>query len=99
MPTKTYQYYVEVLRQHLPELRDQYRVKSLGVFGSYVRGEQSPDSDIDVLVEFYSSPSLVEFIKLEEWLQQLVGIPVDLVMASALKPNPGKRILREVVRI
>lgn len=47
-----------ILRRHLPELREQYHVKSLGIFGSYARGEQRRRSDLDVLVEFDRPPSL-----------------------------------------
>ena len=99
MDTKDYRYYIDLLRQHLPELRQKYNVKSLGVFGSFVRGEQQDDSDLDVLVEFFDPPSLVKFVQLEEQLHQLAGIQVDLVMASALKPNIGKRIMREVISV
>ena len=99
MDTKDYRYYIDLLRQHLPELRQKYNVKSLGVFGSFVRGEQQDDSDLDVLVEFFDPPSLVKFVQLEEQLHQLAGIQVDLVMASALKPNIGKHIMQEVISV
>jgi predicted nucleotidyltransferase len=86
------------LREHLPELRERYAVRSLGVFGSYVRGEQREGSDLDVLVEFADrSPSLVGFIALENYLSDLLGVKVDLVERSSLKPTIGQSILREVV--
>lgn len=88
---------VATLRAQLPALAEQYRVNSLGVFGSYVRGEQTPKSDLDVLVTFSEAPDLIEFIGLENDLSDLLGIKVDLVMKSALKPIIGKRILAEVV--
>jgi predicted nucleotidyltransferase len=86
-----------ILRKHLPELRARYAVQSLGVFGSYVRGEQKPHSDLDVLVEFEQAPSLFQYIDLENYLSELVGIKVDLVMKKTLKPYIGQRILAEVV--
>lgn len=86
-----------ILRNHLPELRERYSVKSLGVFGSYVRGEQKKQSDLDVLVEFEQAPSLFKYIDLENYLSDLVGIKVDLVMKKTLKPHIGQRILAEVV--
>lgn len=85
-----------VLRRHLPELRDRYSVKSLGVFGSYVRGKQKKRSDLDLLVEFDEAPSLFEYVNLENYLSDLVGIKVDLVMKKTLKPYIGQRILAEV---
>jgi hypothetical protein len=71
------------------------------VFGSNVRREQKKGSDIDILVEIYpdTEMDLIKFVELEEYLSKLLGIKVDLVMKSALKPRVGKRILEEVVYI
>ncbi len=87
------------LRQYLPSLVTKYRVKSLGVFGSYVRSEQRPGSDLDLLVAFEEPPGLLKFIELENHLTDLLGIKVDLVMQDALKPEIGKRVLAEVVQV
>ncbi|MGH9855938.1 MAG: nucleotidyltransferase family protein [Blastocatellia bacterium] len=87
------------LRQQLPSLAATYRVKSLGVFGSYVRREQRPDSDLDLLVAFDEPPGLLKFIELENHLTDLLGVKVDLVMQDALKPAIGKRVLAEVVQV
>jgi uncharacterized protein len=86
-----------VLRMHLPELRERYGVASLGVFGSYVRGEQRRRSDVDVLVEFDRTPSLFQLVHMQNYLSSLVGAKVDLVLKRTLKPAIGKRILAEVV--
>jgi len=90
-----------LLKKHERELKETYGVREIGVFGSYVRGEQKKDSDIDILVEFYpdADMDLIKFVELEEYLSDLLGIKVDLVMKSALKPRIGKRILKEVVYI
>jgi uncharacterized protein len=85
------------IRANFPTLREKYGVKSIGLFGSYVRGEHKRASDIDVLVEFYEPLSLFQFMALEDELTKLVGIKVDLVMKSALRPNIGKAILSEVI--
>ena len=86
-----------ILRKHLPELRERYSVKTLGVFGSYVRGEQRKRSDLDVLVELGDDTlSLLKFIELENYLSDLTGVKVDLVEKSELKPHIGKHILAEV---
>ncbi|MEM2843063.1 MAG: nucleotidyltransferase domain-containing protein [Candidatus Bathyarchaeia archaeon] len=65
--------------------REEYKVKKIGVFGSYIRGEQK-SSDLDILIEFYSDAEvdLIKFIELEEYLSDLLGIKVDLVMKSTL---------------
>ena len=81
----------------MPELESEFQVKEIGIFGSYVRGDQKKSSDIDVLVEFKEAPGLFKFLELEERLQTILKVKVDLVMKSALKPQIGKRILSEVV--
>jgi predicted nucleotidyltransferase len=85
------------LRDQKPALATKYKVKEIGIFGSYVRGEQQPQSDLDVLVDFEEYPSLLEFVGIEDELSEHLGIKVDLVMKSGLKPRIGQRILREVV--
>ena len=89
----------ELLRRELPRLRQQYGVSSLGLFGSYVRGQQRQKSDIDVLVEFSEVPGMLRFLDLEQDLSQLLGLSVDLVQKEALKPAIGRRITEEVVPI
>jgi predicted nucleotidyltransferase len=88
-----------ILRQQLPSLRDRYQVASLGLFGSFVRHQNRPDSDLDVLVTFTEAPSLLRLIELENHLSDLLGIKVDLVMGEALKPQIGRHILAEVVPV
>jgi uncharacterized protein len=90
---------IEEIRQRLPDLEQRYRVKSLGVFGSYVRGEQHSRSDLDLLVDFYDPPGLLKFIELEYYLSDLLEMKVDLVMKDALKHAIGKRILIEVIPV
>ena len=85
----------QTLAEHKQELKDKFKVKEIGVFGSYVRDEETKKSDVDMLVEFYDTPGW-EFIDLEDYLSDLVGVRVDLVMKTALKPRIGKHILREV---
>jgi predicted nucleotidyltransferase len=87
------------LRDELPRLRREYAVRSLGLFGSYVRGEQRRGSDLDVLVEFSEVPGMLRFLDLERDLSRLLGVAVDLVQKEALKPAIGKRIREEVLPI
>ena len=85
-----------ILRQQMPLLRERYGVDSLGLFGSYVRGDAGPESDLDLLVRFRKTPGLIRFVELQDYLGDLLGIRVDLVMAEALKPNIGRHVLAEV---
>jgi len=82
-----------------PFLKEKFRVKKIGVFGSYSRGEQKKKSDIDILVEFFETPSMFKFLDLEEFLNKLLNIRVDLVTKDALKPYLRARILDDVIYI
>ena len=85
------------LRRQLPVISERYQVKELGIFGSYLHHTQHVDSDLDLLVSFIEPPSLLKFIELENYLSDIIGIKVDLVMDNTLKPRIGKRILSEAV--
>jgi len=88
-----------ILLRNKAELRKRFKVKTIGVFGSYVRGEQKRQSDVDLLVEFEEPVGLFEFMDLEMYLTDLLGVKVDLVSKKALKPHIGERILKEVTMI
>ena len=90
---------LEILRQQIPLLSERYDIEKLEVFGSYVRAEQKKDSDLDILVTFRRAPSLLTFIAIENYLSDLLGVKVDLVMKDSLKPKIGKNILREAVPV
>ncbi|HTX90273.1 MAG TPA: nucleotidyltransferase family protein [Anaerolineales bacterium] len=87
-----------LLKRHQAELH-QRGVKSLAVFGSLARGEATPASDIDVLVEFDRPVGLFEFIRLKMYLEELTGRQVDLVTPDALRPAMRADILREAVQV
>ena len=80
-------------------LTERYSVETLEIFGSYVRSEQKKDSDLDILVTFREVPSLLTFIAIENYLSDLLGVKVDLVMKDSLKPKIGGQILREAVPV
>ena len=72
---------------------------SCGCSGSYVRNEQSQDSDLDVLIEFSETPGLFKFVRLERELSDLVGIEVNLATQGALKPNISRRVLNQIIAV
>ena len=84
------------LREHKPELKERYNVEEIGIFGSYVHGDQAESSDIDILVEF-SEPIGWKIIDLKEELEKLLDRPVDLVTKDALKPRLKTQIMEDVV--
>ena len=90
---------VSRLREELPDLRARYGVEALSIFGSRVQGEARPESDVDVLVEFSRTPGFFGFIELEDELSAKLGVKVDLVMKTALRPRIGRRALAEAVPI
>ncbi len=93
---KTREEIEETLKRLKPFLREKFKVKEIGIFGSYVRGEESEESDVDILVEFYE-PIGWEFIDFKEFLEGILGKGVDLVTVRALKPQLRDKILKEVV--
>ena len=84
------------LRAALPDLGRQWPIRSLGVFGSFARGDAMEESDLDVLVEFERPVDLSSFLALEAALCSLAGRRVDLVSRAALKPHMGRHVLREL---
>lgn len=96
---KTVEDIKKILKDYKDHLRDDYGVKEIGIFGSYVRGTQKESSDVDILVGFQKTIGLIAFVSLKNHLTELIGIQVDLVMKKALKPKIGKRISEEVVYI
>lgn len=94
---KTLEEIQQWLVQHKSVLQERYHVRNLGIFGSYVRKEQTETSDVDLLVEFSETPSLLKFVNLENYLSDRLGVKVDLVHKAGLKPRIGERILAEVL--
>ena len=87
------------LRQHKQELKTTYRLARLELFGSCVRDDQSPASDVDILVEYETPPGLFDFIRLKTALGELLGTKVDLVMKDALRPRIGQHAAREAIPV
>ena len=90
-----------VLKEHKAEVCQKYRVREIGVFGSFVRGEQTQRSDVDILVEFAprNIPGLLKLIELEIYLEKLLRKKVDVVIKSGIRRELRKGILKEVVYI
>ena len=98
-PPPDLQTILTALRRELPFLRSQYNVHLLGVFGSYRRGEQTPDCDLTLLVAFRETPGLLKYIELEYYLSDLVEGRVELVMGDALKARIEEQDQQEVALV
>jgi uncharacterized protein len=85
------------LRAEMPNLREKYSVDSLALFGSVARGEDDPESDVDVLVDFdpEARPTLLTLYGLGAYLEELLGCEVDIGTTRSLKPRVRERILAE----
>ena len=88
-----------LLKDPKVELEEEYGVSEIGIFGSYAEGKQKEKSDVDILVEFKKTIDLFSFVHLRNYLSDLLGTNIDLVMKRVMKPNIGKRILNQVVYI
>jgi len=93
---KTLEEIKSILAKHKKELKQKYKVKKIGIFGSCVRKEKKVH-DIDILVEFEEPIGFFQFMDLEEYLEKLLSAKVDLVSKKALKPRIGKHILKETI--
>lgn len=93
---KTLEEVKNILVKHKVELKQKYKVKEIGIFGSLVRKENKIN-DIDILVEFEEPIGFFQFMDLEEYLENLLSTKVDLVSKKALKPRIGRHILEETI--
>lgn len=91
----------QILQAQKPYLYQEYGVTEIGVFGSYVRGEEKADSDLDILVSLTEPPriTLLGLVGLQHYLSDLLGVKVDVALKGNLKKRIGRRILQEVEAI
>jgi predicted nucleotidyltransferase len=94
---KTLEEIKAILIPYKPFLVEKFKIWELGIFGSYVRGEQNKDSDVDILVEFSQVPTLFDLVEIEYSISDKLGLPVDLVDKKSLKAALCEQILNETV--
>ena len=90
---------IGALHAALPSIQQKYHVRRLALFGSAARGEQTPTSDVDLLVEFDEPIGLFDFVRLERSLGEILHAKVDLVSAKALKPAIRDEVLSQAVYV
>ena len=95
---KPYEDIQQILSKHKERLLSNYPIRSLAIFGSYSRGEQKSNSDLDILVEF-SGQVGIRFVDLAEELEELLGVKVDLVSKNGVKDNYLKHIQEELIYV
>lgn len=87
------------LKSEKNNLLKKYKVIKLGIFGSVARGDDLPDSDVDILIEFNEVPGMIEFFSTEEYLENLLNRKIDLVRENAIRPELKDSIMSEVIYI
>jgi uncharacterized protein len=98
MSGKTREEILSLLAQNKTELANRFKVHRLALFGSYARGDQRPGSDVDILVDIDPSVGL-EFVTLATQIEQLLGLPVELVSRRAVKPNKLEYIEQDLIYV
>jgi len=86
------------LQKIKPVLTEKFNVSKIGYFGSFATGEQRANSDLDLFVEF-SEPIGWQFFTLEKFLEQSLGLPIDIVTKNALKERIKEPILNQVIYV
>jgi predicted nucleotidyltransferase len=87
---------LDIIKEHEDEIKKRYSVRKIGVFGSYIRNDQTESSDLDILVEF-DNPTLHNFMGLVFYLEDLFQKKIDLVTTNALSPYMRPSVEEEVV--
>ena len=90
---------LSILASLKAEARQQFKAEIKGVFGSYVRSEQKPGSDLDVLVEFEEGANLLDLVGLADFLEEKLNLKVDVVPESALREEIKGIVLKEKVAV
>ena len=90
----------QLLSKHKNELKEKFKVKEIGIFGSYVRGEQKKRSDVDILVEIEPEyQTFRNYIGLKFWLEEILDSKIDLVLKDTIKEQLKANILKEVINV
>ena len=83
----------------IKKLKQRFSVQYLAVFGSILKGTATPDSDVDILARYQTSPGLFGFLDLKQYLESILNRPVDLVTENALKRQLRDKIIKEAVHV
>ena len=96
---RTLEEVLSILKDLKKEIEQKYRAEIIGIFGSVARGEQKEGSDIDILVKFHENATLFDFVKLSMFLQEKLGVDVDIVPQDTLRKELRESIMQEVINI
>lgn len=88
----------EILRNHRTKPEEEFKVKGIAIFGSFAEGRQNEESDVDILVEF-KEPVGFLFFHLADFLEEILGLKVDLATPDSIKPERRKIFLKKAVYV
>ena len=77
----------QIILKHSDILKEDFKVKSIKIFGSYAEGRQNEDSDLDLIVDFFKTPTYFDIVKLEDYLSNILNIKVDLLTEEGISPH------------
>lgn len=90
---------IELIRISNPQIQEKYKGIVRCVFGSYVRGEEGPESDLDVLVEFRDDANLLDLVGISLYLEDRIHVQVDVIPIDAVREEIKEQVLREAIAI
>jgi predicted nucleotidyltransferase len=99
LPMKSIDEIKVLISEHKQELRENYKVKEISIFGSYARGEQENRSDIDLLVDFTEPISLLKMVGLENYLKDILEEEVEVIPKDDIRIEFKERILKEAIPV
>ena len=88
----------KIINTHRSELEEKYKVKNIAIFGSFARGEQTEESDIDIIVDF-TEPIGLLFVHLSNYLENILEIKVDLIALDGIKSNRKNYIMKSLIYV
>lgn len=97
--TRTLEEIIEAIKKRKTVLEEKYKVKEIAIFGSYVRGEQTEKSDVDIFVDFYDLPDVFNLLKLERSLRGTLRCKVDVIRKGAIRKELRDQIMSEAIKI
>jgi len=90
---------IKKIKEHRKELEKEFGIIEIKIFGSYVKNQQTSKSDLDIIVEFKETPGFIKFMKIEEYLSNLLGVKVDLLTKEGISPYIRKYVEKEIISL
>lgn len=88
---------INILRETRDDVKQKYKAEIKGIFGSYARGEEKRDSDVDILVTFFEGATLFNFVGLADFLEEKLNAKVDIVPIDTVRTEIKKQVLKEAI--